>query len=575
MIGPGNAVYPASTPLPFDPTSVSTGAILEYLLKTDDVIGDFVNRVSVNLSDGWAESVAAESRSITPVCRMASVLRFVLLSWKNTHSANAPLSSNLIYPTLYSREDALAVARSVQASLDDSVKPLLHYDSKTDVWYNREHLPTGEFKYTPFIPSSAPSLQRVIIADAHRACGHRGVDLTLAGISDWSLHHPHKRTSTYISACIHCQCKRAKRGTNSDLLMNSDLSVIGPFQSIAMDHLNIGPHSHCLSIMCLKTGFILLSYCSSLSAADTWNAFLSALYRMPRRPSIIRTDKATHIFNKVISTYQDKFKIAVEYRPSPPSSQWENGALERQHGSVLSVLRSTMLLSSLCLPKMEDCAPHDVQLLLDAVSFILNARPLHEVHIDPTTCQRVVISPSYLVYGAGIYDGIFDGSTPAPPPPRPFKSNYADWRSFYDQFYWKRLKARSAKAIAKRSKSIQFCINELVLFYSPSASKSGIDFQVGRIIDIKGNHLILRRNGKRDTTISVHNACKLTLSESTDGTSTVNRVGARVCMRVEGIEYFGTVKEEEVGLLLITWDWVQGTAWPDEWREPNELTFVT
>ena len=482
-----------------------------------------------------------------------------------------------MYPELFTKDDRLAIARSTQTSLEPAQKRYLHFDPGTDVWYHRDPLPTGDFRFVPFIPSSAASVQWKIIADAHRAMGHRGPDLTLSGVTEFALERPLKKTIAFVGSCLHCQAKRAKCHTNAELLMETDRSILGPFQSVAMDHLCIGTHTHCLSVMCMLTGFLFLSACRTLSAEDTFDAFHRVLYRIPRRPLIVKTDKATQIFAKVVLKYQQRFQVPVEYRHTPAHSQFENGLLERSHASILSVLRSTLCLSKLGISSVENC--DNLQLLLDSVAYTLNLRPVGELHLDIHSCQRTVISPSFLVYGPGVLDDVF-AEVPLPSPPGDFRSHYVNWRSFYDGYYWKCLKSASTRAIAGRLKEarITFAVGERVLFFQPRQSKTQLDFRFGRVLDIRGNQLVISSAGGREMTISVHNACKLQLRIDKAPLFDVSRVGAKIQYLFGGRRYVGTVIREVADELLIRWDIadVEGveTGWPDEWLVASAVDIV-
>ena len=479
---PPDAVEP-EVRLPIDVMKESPGTILEFVCQLPDLAGiDSVCRVTPSPCDSWVEHISVDSYDVATICFKASIMRFILKSW-----ALSPGSDPLPYPTFFSEDDRLAVARNLQTAIDTNSSRFLHFDPHTSVWYNREPLISGEFRYVPFVPASAISFQTKVISDAHRASAHRGPDYTLSCIREWSLERPTKRAVAFVSSCLHCQMKRAKRGFHADLEMATDRSVLGPFQSLALDHLCIGSKTYCLSAMCRLTGFVFLAYSASHSVEDTWSALRSILYRLPRRPTSFLTDKATHIFQNVLEKYQKHYGVAIEYRHTPAYSPHENGQLERAHSSVLSILKTSLQLSAL--GDIENASVHEVQLLLDSVAYTLNLRPLHEVHLDLTICQRSVVTPMYLVYGPGILDNVFSATLPAPP--RSCNKNYLSWRKFYDGYYWRRLKSESAKACARKATKLCFAVGELVLYYAPTASKAKLDYKAGRIQDIRGNQLIV------------------------------------------------------------------------------------
>jgi hypothetical protein len=292
---------------------------------------------------------------------------------------------------------------------------------------------------------------------------------------------------------------------------------------------------------------------------------------MPRRPTCFLTDKATHIFQNVLEKYQKFYGLAIEYRHTPSYSPHENGQLERVHASVLSILKTSLHLSHL--EEIEDSTPHEIQSLLDSVSYVLNLRPLCRAHLDLS--HRSVISPMYLVYGPGILDNVFDSKLPAPP--RSCHKNYLSWRKFYDGFYWRRLKSESSKAFSRKATKLSFAVGELVLYYAPSSSKAKLDYKAGRIQDIRGNQLLIQSDSKTFN-ISIHNACKLLLRDDSSSPFDVNRIGARIQLTMNEVSYPGTVVDVAGGELLVRWDLLDidsvQTGWPDEWVDPSSITFL-
>ena len=561
------SVRPTELCLPIDIMYASSGTLLDFIVNHPDVVPkDFVHRTYPLSCDSWVEKISGDSYDIGTICFQAAILRFVLQAWaRPSHREAIP------YPIFFSEEDRLSVARSLQAGIDSNQTRFLHFDPNTSVWYTREPLISGEFRYVPFIPASAVAFQTKVISDAHRASAHRGPDYTLSFVKDWSLERPMKRTIAFVSTCVHCQIKRAKRGFHSDLEMSTDRSILAPFQSISLDHLCIGSKTYCLSAMCRLTGFVFLAFAASHSVEDTWSSLRSILYRMPRRPTCFLTDKATHIFQNVLEKYQKFYGLAIEYRHTPSYSPHENGQLERVHASVLSILKTSLHLSHL--EEIEDSTPHEIQSLLDSVSYVLNLRPLCRAHLDLS--HRSVISPMYLVYGPGILDNVFDSKLPAPP--RSCHKNYLSWRKFYDGFYWRRLKSESSKAFSRKATKLSFAVGELVLYYAPSSSKAKLDYKAGRIQDIRGNQLLIQSDSKTFT-ISIHNACKLLLRDDSSSPFDVNRIGARIQLTMKEVSYPGTVVDEAGGELLVRWDLLDidsvQTGWPDEWVDPSSITFL-
>jgi hypothetical protein len=234
--------------------------------------------------------------------------------------------------------------------------------------------------------------------------------------------------------------------------------------------------------------------------------------------------------------------------------------LERLHAGVLTVLQSTLRLSALDVDSVADASPYEIQGLLDSVSQVLNNRPIATLLLDMHDCNRHVVTPNFLVYGSVSDDVIraADG---------PFHKGYLAWREFYDGYYWKKLKSLSARAIADRMEPIVPAVNELILVYSP-ASKSQIAWKVARVVDIRGNLLVVEQKGICRG-VSIHNCTRLRLHSSEDrGPTDVRFIGARVRTLQEGMEYHGTVINDNVlGQVLIRWDIVDETSWPDEWRD--------
>jgi len=462
--------------------------------------------------------------------------------------------------------------------MDTADRRYLHYDPQTDVYFVREPLPSGEFKYTPFVPASARKFSYLVLQDAHKRCAHAGPDFTLANVRDWALERPGKLIKSIISSCLHCQIKKAKRGTNAELSLATDREVLGPFQAIALDHLSIGTRTHALSVLCRLTGYLVLTFCNSLSADDTWEAFRSALYRLPRLPTIFLSDKAS-VFDVLCERYQRRYKTAIEHRSTPPHSQFENGALERLHSSVISALKTNLSLKETDIQDVESATPLQIQNLLDCVSYTLNSRPIHELYLDLHDCNRTVITPRLLVFGPGILPGVYSENLPEVPVA--LKSTYVKWRSVFDGYYWKKLKSASARAMSLRSSKFTFAIGETVLYFHPSSSKTAMDFRAGTIEDIRGNQLVLR-TGSFTKTVSVHNCCKLIFrTDHPPGPFDVTRIGARIKYTFppdSGSEYPGTVIQTAPdGLLLVRWDLrsIDGidTGWPDEWLSPDALVF--
>jgi hypothetical protein len=565
--------------LPIDTLDASSGAILDSVLSTDALIRfDQVRAVNVPLTDSWPERVAGDCYDVGAVCRIASVMRFVLRSWRAGCARDRPPMPPPPYPLLFTEDDRLAVARSLQQGLESPQCRFLHFDPQTEVWYNRDPLPTGQFKYTPFVPASAPAFQNKVISDAHRRCAHRGPDYTLAEVQDWSLARPMKRTAALLQSCLHCQVKRAKRGVHGDLDMHTDRTVLGPFESLCLDHLGLGNKSIALSAICRVTGFIVLVYCASHSIDDTWRALCAVLSRIPRRPRCFLTDKATHIFGKVIEKYQQHYGVAVEYRHTPASSPHENGQLERAHASALSVLKTAIHLEKLVDDNLTRGASfqYDLQALLDSVAYTLNQRPLHELYLETHESNRVAITPALLVYGPGVLNGVFEDA-PLPECPPALRNLYVNWRSFYDSYYWKKLKSASARAMAsqRRGPPPSFAVGEHILVYAPSANKLRLPFRVGKIMDIRGNQVIAQVHAKT-ITVGIHNICKLILRcDHLRTPYDVTRVGARLSVVVDDIRYAGTVTDESPeGSLLVRWDLQGSVGWPDEWMNPQTAQLI-
>lgn len=570
---PSPPLYPVPTII----SSLPAGSIVDFLCATvsprpTDGLA-MATASTPTAGDSWVERAAPDCYDVGTIARLAALMRFALkvLSWNCSSSGEPPPE----YPIVFTADDLLAVGRSAQAGIAPSSTKFLFFDPGTQLWCLQEPLPSGSFKHSPFVPSSAPALQTKIILDAHRSCSHRGPDYTLAMVSQWSLERPHKRANQLIATCLHCQVKRARRGLNAPLMLFTDLTSLGPFESLSLDHLAIGTKSLALTSLCTVTGFTNLAYCASHSADDTWSALRTILHRIPRRPRRFLTDAAP-VFGVVLERYQRQYSLPVEHRCTPAHSPNENGRLERAHGSALSILRTDLHLNKL---SVEDSAPYEIQCLLDAVSYSLNWRPLGEVYLELHSANRFHLSPMVLVYGTAILDGTRE--LDAPPPPFPLlpavlRKGYVNWRSFYDGYYWRRLKKRSAQAMTRRTKHVlTFAINEIVLFYSPTGSKSQLDYSVGVVRDIRGNQFRIESRGKQRT-ISCHNVTKLALRTDFPACPTdVNRVGAEVTVRVDGRQYAGTVVDEEVdGKLLVRWHLQDGTGWPDEYLSGPELTFV-
>ena len=509
------------------------------------------------LADSWIDLAARESYDIYQLASTIAVMRFALKAWFSRIPSRVNTQADpLVFPETSTHDDILAIARATQKNI---ARNFLHFDIASEVWFLRDPLPTGDFRMVPYIPASSRGVQSLCIRDAHKRCQHRGPDYTLAEVRDFALEKPTKLAQQIVSQCIPCQIKRAKRATRSHLEMFSAREDAAPFHEIACDHFHIGEKAICLSLLCTCTGFVMLGYCESHSLEHTFKAMRFMLTRLPRRPAVFRSDKGTP-FAAVVERLRKYYRCQFTHRECPPQAQHENGLLERLHAGVLSVLRSSLRLGMLDVDRVATASPFEIQGLLDSVSQVLNGRPVATLLLDVHDCSRSVVTPNFLVYGP-IGDEILRTNA------GPFHKGYNAWRSFYDGYYWKRLKAQSSRAMANRIEPLTPAINELILVYTPQ-SKSAISWTVAKVLDIRANQLIVEQKGVRKT-VSIHNCCRLKLhSLSEFQPFDVRLTGARVVTSYQGEEYLGTVIEDVIdGQVLIRWDVKADQSWPDEWRD--------
>jgi hypothetical protein len=535
---------------------------------------DTVRRVRAPLPEphghhsSWVEEACSSSYDVGDLCRTAAVLRFCLKFWKSIVNDSIPLP---LFPVLFTHSDKLAVVRSAQRTMGTSAEVSgegeLVFDPGSEVIYLKRPLPTGQYQYLPYIPSKS-ALQNVIIRDAHRRCGHMGVDYTLAQASEWAIQRPIKKAVNLLSTCLHCQMKNAKRSTNAPVTLISDLSDCDPFTYWALDHLSLGNKVNCLSMQDIVTGFCLFAVCDH-SFSSTWDAFVNLLDRTPRRPLQILTDKAA-VFAQVVERFQRTYGVPCEHITTSGHAAFENGKLERLHQTGLSVLSTKLYMHNLKFDKADPgSSPLLIQRTLDSCSSILNSRPLGQIFVDSQS-SRYMITPNTLVFGDS--PGIIDCSDST------FQRNSAaiKWLSHYRSVYWQRLKARSCANQAKRAKKVQWVANEPILYFAPKG-KLDLGYKIGHVRSLHANRLEIVTSEGKTKFISVHNCVKLKLLHSTEPAPyDTNFCGARVSVRIDSVEYLGTIIEHAPdGLVLVRWDVrADGCGWLDELLPPSELEFV-
>jgi hypothetical protein len=118
--------------------------------------------------------------------------------------------------------------------------------------------------------------------------------------------------------------------------------------------------------------------------------------------------------------------------------------------------------------------------------------------------------------------------------------------------------------------------NEPILYFAPKG-KLDLGYKIGHVRSLHANRLeIVTREGKTKF-ISVHNCVKLKLLHSTEPAPyDTNFCGARVSVRIDLVEYLGTIIEHAPdGLVLVRWDVrADGCGWLDELLPPSEVEVV-
>jgi hypothetical protein len=507
----------------------------------------------------WIEELSGWCYDMTNLRHYVRLLQDALREWHIYAQKERGRDVELMKPEPFE----LCVARSAQATMDRNllptalrgdVGPLIEFNG---VNYYRVPRPDGTYATLPFIPASCVQLQTLYVRDCHRACAHMGVDYTQARLTDFVCHKVRHIVTSVVKHCLYCQRKNASRGFKNAFDMAHDRLNHRPYESIAVDHLSLGDHVEALVVMCMSTGHISLAHCADLTAAESLIALKRILFRYCAKPKFVLADRAANLALCVKELDKD-----VEFSQTTAYSQFENGKLERMNAVALSIMTYKCHFGKLQLKSLD---PFQIQDLLDYVSCQLNMRPLGFYVSDPRAIDhRIPLTPHALMFG--------NCCELISKPPVVLDK----WLTVYFEQHWKELKKRSELAV-RASAGHTFYVREPVLLFRPGPSKINLPWTIAHVVDIIGNRVrVIDSSGKEILTNS-YNLCPLRPLPDSESASipTVSRVGARVELSPnDGKCYRGLVVQEREGQLLVDWEPINGTSWPREWCEPNELRFV-
>lgn len=505
---------------------------------------------------GWAEHAAAESYDVDQLRDTVKHMRVILRAWYAQRKGEGRREVLDSTPDSFeiclarSAQDGMSIDRLPKA-MRNEVGPMT---KSNEVWMYRAPLPTGEYVSWPFIPHSKSHLQSLFIRDAHRACGHMGLDYTLSRISGVVLHNPRSVAKTILQQCLFCQRKHASRGFKQGFESVHDRVGHGPYEAMAIDHLSLGEAIDVLVVLCLATGHVTVSACEDMTAASTARSFRRVLYRFGAKPRYLLADKAVNI-SAAVDELRREFGD-FDFNQTTARSQFENGRLERLNGILLPLATAKLHFNAIKLPTLD---PLSLQDLCDYLSYQLNQRPVGKFVDDPdATDLPVVLTPNVIVFGS--CGSPLEGKT------SPFLNA---WKKVFDECHWKELKRRSDLAV--RGSTHPFRIKERVLYFKPS-TKLALAWHFAQVIDIRGRRLLLRDINGKEFLMHEFNVCPLSPVDQNSATD-VTRVGAKVVVNVDDVDYFGTVTEERSGCLLVSFDQKGDRTWPPEWYEAVELRF--
>ena len=454
------------------------------------------------------------------------------------------------------------VARSAQTVMDrktlptalrGDLGPMIEVDG---VCFYRIPCPDGTYRAIPFIPAVCNCLQRLYVKDCHRECAHMGVDYTQARLTDFACHRVRSVVTAVVKNCLFCQRKAATRHFKGPFEMVHDREGHLPYESIAVDHFALGDKTYALSIMCLSTGHISLSYCGNLTADAALQALRRIIIRYCTKPKFILADSAANLKACVA-----KLGYGVEFSQTTAHSQFENGKLERMHAVVSSVLTYKTHYDKINVPAVAADDPFAVQDLLDYASSQLNQRPLGYFAVDPRAGDnRVCLTPHSILFGNTC---VLLETHP---------TGLDAWLKAHFDIVWRQLKIKSDLAI--RGEPHSFYVGECVLVYKPSP-KFHLCWTVGHVVDIVNNRVrVVDANG-RETLQNYFNVCPLKPAQPMLPFH-VTRVGALIEYDLDGKKYLGKIIDENTsGLVLIEWDPLDGATWPREWLSPRSIRIVS
>lgn len=531
---------------------------------TGGPIIDFVDRVNIlrepltTASVGWAETVAADCYDVSNMEFYVKLMQKALRAWYSQRKGEG--REEVMKAKAESFE--VCVARSAQHGMNrDRLPKAMRGDvgplfESNECWFYRAPTPTGEYIAWPFIPNSKERIQSLILRDAHRKCGHMGIDYTLSRVEGLVLHNARAYAKGILRACMFCQRKRAERSFKHAFESVHDRPGHGPYQSVAVDHLSIGENTEVLVVLCLATGHATVSACSDGTTEATAVALRRVFYRFGTRPSYVLADKAPNIA-AAIQCLRGEFGN-MELDQTTARSQFENGKIERLNGILLPIATAKFHFDKLKLGKMH---PLELQDVCDYLSWQLNQRPLacYVSEVDSSDLP-IVLTPQKLVFGS---------CTQILTRKHPWEPKLNEWRLAHDQIYWKELKKRSDLAV--RGKSHTFQIAEPVLYFKPG-TKLELSWRLAHVIDMPDpKRLKLRDVNGKELLMHEYNICPITAAPGDSTDYDVTRAGAPVSTTVDGVEYSGIVTLESAGRLLVSWDTREGKSWAPEWCPATSL----
>jgi hypothetical protein len=483
-----------------------------------------------------AEMVAGESYDIFHAIETFGNLRRILISWRSGvgRSRTQDPGTNDVVNFEENRIrfclSAQTTARSLPANnpfVRSASGVIEHHRAKFD----------GSVEVSAYIPKSSPVTQRSIVRTFHRLSDHRGSRYTVSCIKNFFLEGRNSAVQQVLRGCLRCAVKNAKVQWSLPTSTFPRELNLPAYSRICIDHLHL-EKVVALSVMCIDTGVIALVEGNSTTVEHSIGALQVLINRYALCLHRIHCDQASCFTSPKFLAGLAQCGQKPEISFTVPNAPYNN-PVERMHAEVRSIIR-TSKFKQRCL-----IDSRGVQLTLDTIANIVNQRPIG-------VFEDEIITPALLAWGSR-------WSTQLLP----------QLRSYFYERCFELLRRTHLRSSQRRGNLV---VGARALLSTPQSGKLSTPFSLCRIVDVVGNHILVRTSDGKTRKVGSAQLAPLSVPDHPDflnpRLTDVSRVGAKVGVVYEDggapHEFFGQVVVDHGDQVEILWTPRGDTIWPNE-----------